>query len=64
MPKPLCVSQQTVQNSERWEYQITWPASWEICMQVKKQWLELDMKQTDSKLGKEYIKAVYCHRAY
>ena len=38
----------------RWEYQTTWPASWEICMQVKKQQLELDMKQqTDSKLGKE-----------
>ena len=31
-------------------------------MQVKKQQLELDMKQqTGSKLGKEYIKAVYCH---
>ena len=27
------------------EYQTTWPASWEICMQVKKQQLELDMKQ-------------------
>ena len=34
-------------------------------MQIKKQQLELDMeKQTDSKLGKEYIKAVYCHPAY
>ena len=34
-------------------------------MQVKKQQLELDMKQqTDSKLGKEYVKAVYCHPAY
>ena len=32
---------------------------------VKKQQLELDMEQqTDSKLGKEYIKAVYCHPAY
>ena len=30
---------------KRWEYQTTWPASWEICMQVKKQQLELDMKQ-------------------
>ena len=37
--------------------QTTWPASWEICMQVKKQQLELDMEQhTGSKLGKEYIK--------
>ena len=50
---------------KRWEYQTTLPASWEICMQIKKQQLELDMeKQTDSKLGKEYIKAVYCHPAY
>ena len=34
-------------------------------MQVKKQQLELDMEQqTDSKLGNEYVKAVYCHPAY
>ena len=34
-------------------------------MQVKKQQLELDMEQqTSSKLGKEYVKAVYCHHAY
>ena len=34
-------------------------------MQVKKQLLELNMEQwADSKLGKEYIKAVYCHPAY
>ena len=34
-------------------------------MQVKKQQLELDIEQqTGSKLGKEYIKAVYCHPAY
>ena len=38
---------------------------WEICMQVKKQQLKLDMEQcTGSKLGKEYVKAVYCHPAY
>ena len=30
---------------KRWEYQTTWPASWENCMQVKKQQLELDMEQ-------------------
>ena len=42
-----------------------WPASWEICMQVKKQQLELDMdQQTGSKLGKEKIKSVYSHPAY
>ena len=41
------------------------PASCETCMQVKKQQLELDMEQqTGSKLGKEYIKAVYCHPTY
>ena len=50
---------------KRWEYQTTWPASWEICMQVKKEQLELDMEQwTGFKLGKEYIKAIYCHPAY
>ena len=43
----------------------SWPASWEICMQVRKQQIEPDMKQqTGSKLGKEYVKAVYCHPAY
>ena len=31
-----------------WEYQTTWPASWEICMQIKKQQLELDMEQQTS----------------
>ena len=49
---------------KRWEYQTTWPASWEICRQVKKQQLELDMEQTGSKSGKEYVKAVYCHPVY
>ena len=39
--------------------------SWENCMQVKKQQLELDMeKPTGSKLGKEYNKAIYRHPAY
>ena len=43
----------------------TWPASWETCMQVRKQQLELDMEQqTGSKQKKEYIKDVYCHPAY
>ena len=30
---------------ERWEYQTTWPASWETCMQVRKPQLEQDMEQ-------------------
>ena len=47
------------------EYKITLLISWETCMQDKKQQLELDMKQrTGSKLGKEYIKAIYCPPAY
>ena len=46
MPKIwLCGSQENVENSERWEYQTTWPVSWEICMQVRKQLLELDREQ-------------------
>ena len=50
---------------KRWEYQTTLPVSWDFCVQVKKQQLELDMEQqTGSKLGKEYVKAVYCHPAY
>ena len=50
---------------KRWEYHTTLPASWETCMQVKKQQLELDMEGwTGSELGKEYVKAVYCHPAY
>ena len=39
-----CV-QQTWKFFKRWAYQTTLPASWEICMQVKKQQLELDMEQ-------------------
>ena len=36
---------------KRGEYQTTWPASWETCMQVRKQQLQLDMEQqTGSKL--------------
>ena len=50
---------------KRWEYQTTWPAYWDISMQVKKQHLEPDMEHwTASKLGKEYQKAVYCHPVY
>ena len=50
---------------KRWEYQITLPASWEICMQVKKKQLDFDMEQrTGSKLEKEYVKAAYCHPGY
>ena len=48
-----------------WEIQTTFPASWEICMQVRKQQLELDMEQqTGSKSGKEYVKAAKFLPAY
>ena len=64
MPKLLTVW--TATNCGKfWKGNTRPPASWEICMQVRKQQLELDMEQqTTSKLGKEYIKAVYCHPAY
>ena len=40
-----CVHHKKLENSERWEYQSTWPASWETYMQVRKQQLELDVEQ-------------------
>ena len=50
---------------KRGEYQTTQSAQWKICRQVKKQQLELNVEQwTGYKLGKEYIKAVYCQPAY
>ena len=67
LPKPSTVSITTNCGKffKRWEYQTTWPASWEICLHIKKQQLELDMEQqTGSKSGKEYVKAVYCRPAY
>ena len=43
---------------KKWEYQTTLSTSSDICMQVKKQQLELDMEQqTGSKSGKEYVKS-------
>ena len=61
MPKPLTLEK----FLKRWESQTTRPASWEICMQAKKQQLVLDMEQqTGSKSGKEYIKAVWCPPVY
>ena len=46
-PKPLTewITTNCGKFFKRWEYQTNWPASWEICMQVKKQQLELDMEQ-------------------
>ena len=47
MPKPLTVwiTINCGKFWKRWEYQITWAASWEICLQVRKQQLELDVEQ-------------------
>ena len=47
MPKPLTVwiTKNCGKFWKRWEYQTNWPASWETCMQVRKQQLELDMEQ-------------------
>ena len=67
MPKPLTVWITTNCGKffKRWEYQTTWPASWEICIQVKKQQVEPDMEQqTGSKSGKKHFEAIYCHPAY
>ena len=50
-PKPLTVWITTNCGKffKRLGYQTTWPASWEICMQVRKQQLELDMEQQTGK---------------
>ena len=48
-----------------WNTSPPLPASWETCMQVRKQQLELDMEQqTGSKLGKEHVKGVYYNFGY
>ena len=51
MPKPLTVwiTRNCVKFWKRWEYQPTWPASWETYKQVRKQQLELVMEQQDRK---------------
>ena len=67
MPKPLTVWITTNCGKffKSWDYQITLPASWEICMQVKKQQLEPNKEQrTGFKSRKEYVKALYCHPTY
>ena len=67
MPKPLTVwiTINCGKFWKWWEYQTTWPASWEICMQVRKQQLELDNEQqTSSKSRKQYTNDVNYHSAY
>ena len=64
-PKPLCGSPQTGKFLKRWNTRPPDLPPEKICMQVRKQQLELDMeKQTGSKSGKKCVKAVCCHLAY
>ena len=64
-PLTVCIIKNCGKFLKRWEYQTTLSASWEMCIQVRKQQLELDFEQwTGSKLGKEYVKTVYCHPDY
>ena len=59
----LCIL--LILSGRRQKYQTTLPAPWEAYEQVKKQRLEPDMEHwTGSKLGKGYLKAVYCYTAY
>ena len=67
MPKPLAawIPTNCGKFFGRWEYQITSPASWETCMQVKKQTVKTGHgTTTSSKLGKEYVNAVFSHLAH
>ena len=61
MQKPLTVWNTTNCGKffKRWEHQTTWPASWEICMQVRKQQLELDMEQQTGSNRKRSMSRLY-----
>ena len=60
-PKPLtvCITTNCGKFFKRWEYQTTWPASREICMQVKKQRLELDTEQQTGSKWKRSTSRLY-----
>ena len=67
MPKPwtVWITINCGKFWKTWEYQTNWSASWEICVQVRKQQLELDLEQqTGSRYERGYVKAVYCHPTY
>ena len=67
MPKPLCGSQQIVENSEKDgnTRPTDLPPKESVCRSRSNTDMEPDMEQqAGSKLGKEYIKAIYCHPAY
>ena len=60
-----CVDHNQLRKNSSRDGNNALPASWELCMQVKKQQVEPDMEQwTSFELGNEYVKAVYCHPAY
>ena len=60
-----CVDHNKLKFLKKWECQTTLPAYWETFMQVKKQQLEPGMEQwTGSRLGKEFVMAIYCHPVY
>ena len=57
MPLTVWIKTNSGEFWKRWEYQTTLPACWEICIQIKKQQLEMDMEQqTGSKYKKEYVR--------
>ena len=60
-PKPLTVwiTTNCGKSFKRWEYQTTWPASWEICMQVRKQQLELYMEQQNGPKWERSVSRLY-----
>ena len=61
----MCGSQQTVEILQEMGIPEHLTRLLKICIQVKKQELEPDVEQqTGSKLGKEYVKHVYCHSVY
>ena len=67
MPKPLTVwiTTNCGKSLKRWKFQTTWPASWEICRQVRKQQLDWTWNNRLVPNRKRlYIKVVYCHPAY
>ena len=61
MPKPLTIwiTTNCGKFCKRWEYQTTWPASWETYMQVRKQQLELDMEQQTGSNRKRSTSRLY-----
>ena len=66
MPKPLTmwITTNSGKFFKKWEYQTTWPASWEICMQVKKQQNQTWNNGLAPNWERSVSRLVYCHPAY